>query len=78
MEHPGNLLLRRAAAACAEYRLLPGQDFGLYEQIAEHAVRQVGILRRQHHLGITCDFHMPQVSGQIGQRHAADLDIVLG
>ena len=78
VKHPRHLLPRCAAAARAEDRLPVGQDFGLHEQVAEGAMGQVGIQRRQHDFRVTRHLDMTGAGRQVGERDTADLDVVFG
>ena len=78
MKHPRHFFSRCARAASAENCLPIGQDFGLYEQVAEGAMRQIGVQRRQHHFGVTRDFDMPLTGRLVSERNTADLHIVFG
>ena len=76
MKHPWHLLPRRADTPPAEDRLTVGKNFGLHEQVAERAMGQVGIQRRQHDFRVTRHLDMTVPGRQVGQRNTADLDVV--
>jgi ribosomal protein L18 len=78
VEHPGHLFARRARTPRAEDRLALGQDFGLHEQVAEGAVRKVGIQRRQHHFRVARHLDAAAAGRLVGEGDATDLDVVLG
>jgi len=78
VEHPGHLLARRAGAPRAEDRLTLGQDFGLHEQIAERAMRQIRIQRRQHHFRVARHLDAAGARRLVGEGDAADFDVILG
>ncbi len=78
VEHPWHLLPRCATPPRAEDRLPLGQDFGLHEQVAEAAVGEVGIQRGEHDLRVARHLDVAGAGRMVGERDAADLDVVLG
>ena len=78
VEHPRRLLVGRAGTPPAQDGPVVGQYLGLHEQVAEGAMREIGVLRRQDDLGVARHLDVSRVVGQVGERDAADLDVVLG
>ena len=53
------------------------QQFGLDEELGKGLVRRIGKRRRQHELGIGGDFDVTRLVAAVGDRHAADLGVIL-
>ena len=54
-----------------------GDELGLHEQVLEGRVRDVGRLRREGDLRVRRQLDLASVRAEVGQRHAADLRVVL-
>ncbi len=90
LDDPAGLLLDRRDVRGPDRLLVPGSrtagrqqgadiggELGLHEQVLEGRVSDVGRLRREHDLRVRRQLDLARCGAEIGQRHAADLRVVL-
>ena len=78
MEHPWSRVVLSLRTAMAQDRLLRAQQFGLHEQLAEGRMHGVGCRGRKHHFGVAGQLDRAARTAAVGDRDAAQLDVVLG
>ena len=78
VHHPRRALGAGPRATRAQDALVRRHELGLDEQVRERRVRCIGARLGQHHLGVARQLDRAPGAAAVGQRDAAELDVVLG
>ena len=74
---PDGRFVTRSRPARGQERTDLGNELGLHEQVLERRVSHIGGLPGECDLGVRRQFDVTLVRAEVGQRHAADLGVVL-